>query len=130
MRRASILFSVFAFCAIGLIAQDAADLPQFQTWMKTAAGANAALRTAVTAKDAAAIKDNSAKMADSFDAMAKYWTKLHKDDAVKFAEDARDASKAVASATSDADQAAALQKIAGACRGCHTPYRNGSDFKK
>ena len=52
MRRASILFSVFAFCAAGLIAQDAADLPKYQAWMKAAAGANGALRAAVTAKDA------------------------------------------------------------------------------
>ncbi|HXJ44649.1 MAG TPA: hypothetical protein VNH18_35505 [Bryobacteraceae bacterium] len=130
MRRASILFSVFAFCAAGLIAQDA-DLIQHQTLMKAAAGANAALRAAVTAKDAASIKENSGKMAESFDAISKYWARQQKADAVKFAEDARDAAKAVGAAT-EADQAAALGKINGNCRGCHMAYREGNTnaFKK
>ena len=105
-----------------------ADLPQYQTWMKAGAAANGALRAAVTAKDAAAIKENSAKAADAFDAIAKYWAGKGKADAQKFSEDARDAAKAVASAD-EAGQAAALTKLAGTCRGCHTPYRNGSDFK-
>ena len=128
MRRVSILFSVFAFCAAGLIAQNA-DLAQYQTWMKAGAGANGALRAAVTAKDAAAIKENSAKAAEAFDSIAKYWAGKDKADAVKFSEDARDAAKAVGAATDEAGQKAALGKLAGTCRGCHTPYRNGSDFK-
>ncbi len=127
MRRVSILFSVFALCAVGLVAQNA-DLAQYQTWMKAGAAANGALRAAVTAKDAAAIKENSVKAADAFDAIAKYWAGKGKADAQKFSEDARDAAKAVASAD-EAGQTAALGKLAGTCRGCHTPYRNGSDFK-
>ena len=129
MRRASILFSVFAFCTAGLIAQNA-DLAQYQTWMKAGAGANGALRQAVTAKDAAAIKEQSAKAAEAFDSIAKYWGTKQKADAVKMSEDARDAAKAVGDATDEAGQQAALGKLAGTCRGCHTLYRNGSDFKQ
>jgi len=129
MRRASILFSVFAFCTLGLIAQNA-DLAQYQTWMKTGAGANMALRQAVTAKDAAAIKEQSAKAAEAFDSIAKYWGTKQKPDAVKMSEEARDAAKAVGDASDEAGQQAALGKLAGSCRGCHTLYRNGSDFKQ
>lgn len=129
MRRASILFSVFAFCTLGLIAQNA-DLAQYQTWMKAGAAANGALRQAVTAKDAAAIKEQSAKAAEAFDSIAKYWAGKHKDDAQKLAEEARDAAKAVGASSDEAATTAALGKLAGTCRGCHTTYRNGSDFKQ
>ncbi|MCU1329889.1 MAG: hypothetical protein JWN34_5259 [Bryobacterales bacterium] len=129
MRRASILFSVFAFCTAGLIAQNA-DLAQYQTWMKTGVAAQRAMMAGVTAKDAGAIKENSAKGAEAFDSIAKYWGTKQKPDAVKFAEDARDASKAVAEATDEAGQQAALGKLQGTCRGCHTVYRNGSEFKQ
>jgi hypothetical protein len=129
MRRASILFSVFAFCTAGLIAQNA-DLAQYQTWMKAGVAAQMAMKAAVTAHDSAAIKENSAKGAEAFDSIAKYWGTKQKADAVKFAEDARDAAKAVGEATDEAAQTAALGKLQGTCRGCHTVYRNGSDFKQ
>src|SRR5947209_5080866 len=105
MRKASIFISALAFSAFGLFAQD--ELATYQTWMKAAAGANGALRTAVTAKDTAAITENSQKMAESFDQMAKFWAAKHKDDAVKFAETARDAAKSLPTASAD-DQTAAL----------------------
>lgn len=129
MRKASILISALAFCVVGLFAQDD-DLAKYSTWMKAAAGANGAVRAAVTAKDAAAITDNANKMAQAFDQIATYWAGKHKDDAVKFAEDARDAAKSLASASSADDQNAALMKIGGTCRGCHTTYRDGSKFKQ
>ena len=128
MRRVSILLSIFAFCVAGLVAQDA-DLAQYQTWMKAANGANMALRKAVTEKDAAGIKDNSAKAAESFDAIAKFFAKKGKADGEKFATDARDAAKAVGASTSDADTTAALGKLGGTCRGCHPIYRSQSEFK-
>ena len=89
-----------------------------------------AMKAAVTAHDSAAIKENSAKGAEAFDSIAKYWGTKQKADAVKFAEDARDAAKAVGEATDEAAQTAALGKLQGTCRGCHTVYRNGSDFKQ
>jgi cytochrome c556 len=127
MRKASLLVSALAFGAFGLLAQD--ELATYQTWMKTAAGSNAALKTAVTAKDAAAISENSKKVAESFDQMAKFWAAKHKDDAAKLAETARDAAKSVPTASAD-DQTAALAKINGTCRSCHTTYRDGSKFKE
>ena len=129
MRRTPILFAIIAFCTAGLIAQSA-DLAQYQTWMKAGAGANGALRAAVAAKDATAIKENSAKAAEAFDSIAKYWGTKQKADAVKFAEDARDAARAVGAASDEAGQQAALGKLGAACAGCHPLYRNGKDFKQ
>ena len=127
MRRASILLSIFAFCAAGLSAQD--DLAQYQTWMKAAAAANGKARAAVTAKDNAAVAAEAKTMAESFDQIAQYWTKQKKDDAVTFAETARDSAKALGAATTPEDQTAAMTKLAGTCRGCHPIYRDGSKFK-
>jgi cytochrome c556 len=127
MRKATILISALAFSAFGLFAQD--ELATYQTWMKTAAGANGALRKAVTDKDAAGITENSTKMAEAFDSMAKFWAAKRKDDAVKFAETARDTAKSVPTASPE-EQTAAVAKIGGTCKGCHTPYRDGSKFKE
>ena len=80
-------------------------------------------------KDNSAVAENAKKLSESFDQIAKFWEKKHKDDAVKLAEAARDAGKALASATSAEDQTAALAKVGGTCRGCHTVYRDGSNFK-
>lgn len=126
--RPLIVISLIAFCTAGLIAQSA-DLTQYQPLMKAGAGANGALRAAVTAKDAAAIKEQSAKAAEAFDGISKFWATKQKADAVKFAEEARDAAKAVGAASDDAAQQAALGKLGGTCMGCHTLYRNGRDFK-
>jgi hypothetical protein len=128
MRQLTILVATIVLGGWALSAQD--DLAQYQTWMKSAAGANNAVRAAVTAKDSAAIADNSKKMAEAFDSIAKFWAAKHKDDAVKFAETARDNATKLGAAASDADQQAALTAIAGACRGCHPIYRNGSTFKQ
>lgn len=126
--RQLIVISLFASCTAGLIAQSA-DLAQYQPLMKAGAGANGALRAAVTAKDAAAIKEQSAKAAEAFDGISKFWAAKQKADAVKFAEDARDAAKAVGTASDDAAQQAALGKLGATCMGCHAVYRNGRDFK-
>src|SRR5579862_6837474 len=93
MRKAPIVFSIAAFCAAGLVAQD--DLAQYQTWMKAAAGANGALRKAVAAKDTAAAQTAANTMAENFDHIAQFWAGKNKADEQKFAETARDAAKAV-----------------------------------
>jgi hypothetical protein len=128
MRKASILLSIFTFCAAGLFAQD--DLAQYQTWMKAAAGANGKARAAVTAKDNAAVAAEAKTMAESFDHIAQFWAKQKKEDAVTFAETARDAAKALGAATTPEDQTAAMQKLMGTCRGCHTAHRDGTNFKQ
>lgn len=128
MSKASILLTVTALGAAALFAQDA-DLAQYQTWMKSAAGAHNALRAAITAKDPAAAKAEAAKEAEAFDSIAKFWAGKQKADAQKLAETARDAAKEVADATSPEGMSAGLQKVQGTCMGCHSQYRAGSNFK-
>ena len=127
MRHATKIISILVLATAALNAQD--ELAQYQTWMKSAVAANNAAKAAITAKDNSAVADNAKKLSESFDQIAKFWEKKHKDDAVKLAEAARDAGKALASATSAEDQTAALAKVGGTCRGCHTVYRDGSNFK-
>ncbi|MEP6715303.1 MAG: hypothetical protein ABJC09_06995 [Terriglobia bacterium] len=128
MLRASIFVTLFALCAVGLVAQD--DLAQYQTWMKAAAGASQASRGAVAAKDSAAITTQAKIMEDNFEHISEFWAKKQKEDAVKMADAAKDAAKTLAAATTPEDQAAAMQKINGTCRNCHTTYRDGSKFKQ
>lgn len=128
MLKASITAAVLALGSVALFAQDA-DLAKYQGWMKDAAGATMAARQAVTANDDAAVKANAAKAADAFDHIAKFWAEKKKDDAQKFGETARDAAKALGDATKPEEKTAALQSMNGTCRGCHTVYRNGSEFK-
>jgi hypothetical protein len=127
MRKSAILISALVFGAFGLCAQD--DLAQYQTWMKTAAGANGAIRGLVTAGDTAGVSAKAKDMAEAFDHIATFWKAKGKDDATKFAETARDAAKAAASATSIDDQKTALAKVAPNCMGCHAIYRDGNKFK-
>jgi cytochrome c556 len=127
MRLATILATVFAFCLAGLMAQD--ELTQYQTWMKSAAGARGAAMKGVQAKDVAATAASAKTAADAFDSMAGFWKNKGKSDAVTFAETARDAAKAAAAATTPEDQQAALAKIGPTCMGCHAVYRDGQKFK-
>jgi hypothetical protein len=127
MRRASIFVSILAFCAAGLMAQD--DLAQYQAQMKAAAQANGAARKAIAAKDTAAASEAAKKMATAFDEIATFWHKKGKDDAVKLSETARDAAKATAAASTPEAQQAELEKAGATCRGCHSLYRAGDNFK-
>ena len=118
MRKA--LFSVFCFgiFALPIGAQDDAT---FQTYMKTVATNFAAVRNAA---DNAAGKAPATTLADTFDKVADFW-KAHKaPDAVRFAETARDAAKAIADGTRD--KAANTMKIQGTCGGCHMAHREGT----
>jgi hypothetical protein len=127
MRKAAIFISALVFGAFGLCAQD--DLAQYQTWMKTAAGANGAIRGAVTAGDSATVSAKAKDMAEAFDQIAAYWKAKGKDDAMNFAVSARDAAKTASAASSIDDQKAALAKVGPTCMGCHAIYRDGSKFK-
>jgi mono/diheme cytochrome c family protein len=64
------------------------------------------------------------KLADTFDKVAAFWKARSADDAVKLAETARDAAKAIASGSGD--KAANLQKLQGTCGACHGAHREGS----
>jgi len=127
MRSIRIVLPVLTFCLATLVAQD--ELSQYQTWMKGAAGANGAAKKGVAAKDVAATAAAAKTAAENFDKIAGFFKSKHKDDAVAFAETARDAAKAAAAATTSEDQAAALAKIGPTCAGCHGLYRDGNKFK-
>jgi cytochrome c556 len=127
MRKATIFISALALGAFGLFAQD--DLTQYQTLMKTAAGANGAIRGAINAGDTATVAAKAKDMSAAFDQMATFWKAKGKDDAVKLSETARDAAKAAAAATTIDDQKAAMAKVGPTCMGCHATYRDGNKFK-
>lgn len=127
MRKALISVSVLALCSVGLFAQD--DLPQYQTAMKAAAGAQRAARAAIAASDKDKIAEQAKIMADNFDAMGAILTKHQKDDAVKIAMTAKEAAKSLGSASTAEDQTAAMQKVSGTCMACHSIARDGSNFK-
>jgi hypothetical protein len=69
------------------------------------------------------------KLADTFDKVAGFWKTRHAEDAVKFAETARNTAKAIASGSGD--KAANLQTIQGTYGGCYAAHREGTapDFK-
>jgi mono/diheme cytochrome c family protein len=97
----------------------AQDDAQYKAWMQSLRPSLQAIRGAA---DAAAA--DATKLADTFDKVAAFWKEKHADDAVKAAETARDAAKAIASGSGD--KAANLQTIQGTCAGCHTAHREGA----
>lgn len=127
MRKAAIFISALVFSAFGLCAQD--DLAQYQTWMKTAAGANGAIRGLASSGDTAGVSAKAKDMAEAFDQIATFWKAKGKDDAMNLAITARDAAKAASAASSIDDQKAALAKVMPTCMGCHATYRDGNKFK-
>ena len=126
MRKATLLISILAFGAFGMLADDHSD---YQAMMKAAAGANGAANGAVAGGDVAAVAAKAKDAAAAFDQMTAFWKAKGKDDAVKFSMSASEALKAAASATSIDDQKAALAKVRPTCGGCHMVYRDGSKFK-
>src|SRR5271168_4476372 len=118
MRKACILIAAFVTFGVLGSAQDDA---QYQTWMKSIPPSVGAIRSAA---DNAAAAGDATKLADTFDKVAAFWKVRNADDAVKFAETARDAAKAIAGGSGD--KAANLQKIQGACGGCHSAHREGT----
>ena len=124
MRKATIILSILAFGAFGLLAQD--DLATFQPIMKAAAAANGAARGAM---DQAALSAKAKEAAENFDKIAAWFKEKGKDDAVKFATAASEAFKTAGSAATLEEGKAALGKVGPNCQGCHAVYRDGSKFK-
>lgn len=118
MHKTCILIAMLATLGVHGVAQDDA---QYQTWMKSIPPSVGAIRNAA---DNAAAAPDATKLADTFDKVATFWKARNADDAVKFAETARDAAKAIAAGTGD--KAANLQKIQGQCGGCHAAHREGT----
>ena len=105
------------FCGI-TVAQDEA---QYSAWMKSVPPTVGAIRNA---PDNAAAAADATKLANTFDDVATFWKARHADDAVNFAETARDSAKAIAAG--NGDKAANLQKIQATCGGCHAAHREGT----
>jgi hypothetical protein len=118
MRKTCILIAMFSTLGVLAVAQDDA---QYQTWMKSVQPNMGAIRNAA---DNAAAAEPATKLADTFDKVAAFWKARNADDAVRFAETARDAAKAIAAGSGD--KAANVQKIQSTCGGCHSAHRGGS----
>lgn len=99
----------------------AQDEAQYKAWMQSL---QPTLRAVRGAADNAAAAADATKLADTFDKVAAFWKAKNADDAVKLAETARDAAKAIASGTGD--KAANLQTIQGTCATCHAAHREGT----
>jgi mono/diheme cytochrome c family protein len=118
MHKTSILIAMLAIFGVHGAAQDDA---QYQTWMKSMQPTVGAIRNAA---DNAAAAADATKLADTFGKVAIFWKAKNADDAVKFAETARDAAKAIAAGSGD--KAANLQTIQRTCGGCHSAHRGGA----
>lgn len=99
----------------------AQDDAQYKAWMMTV---NSSFRAIRGAADNAAAAADATKLADTFDKVAEFWRARHTDDAVKLAETARDAAKAIASGSGD--KAANVRAIQGTCGACHSAHREGT----
>jgi hypothetical protein len=109
--------TLFAFAVLAGAQDDA----QYQTWMKSLPPSVAAIRSA---PDNAAAAPAATKLADTFNQVAAFWKTRNAADAVQFAENARDAAKAIADGMGD--KAANLTKIQAQCGGCHMAHRGGA----
>jgi hypothetical protein len=118
MCKALLLFALPLMFAALAGAQDDA---QYQAWMKSIPPNVGAIRNAA---DNDAAKPAATKLADTFTEVAAFWKARKADDAVKFAETARDAAKDIAAGTGD--KAANLTKIQAQCGACHMAHREGS----
>jgi hypothetical protein len=119
MRAGLLAFGLASVFILSLRAQVDA---QYQGWMRSMQPSLMAIRDA---QDNGAAAEAATKMADTFDKVATFWRAKQKSDAVGFAETARDAAKAIASASGD--KIANLQKIQAQCGACHAVYRADND---
>src|SRR5689334_4796264 len=116
--RATLLLSALTIgFGMPVVAQDS----QYSAWMKSLPPSVGAIRNA---PDSAAAASDASNMADTFDKVAVFWKARNAPDAVQYAENARDAAKAIAAG--NGDKAANLQKIQAQCGGCHKAHREGA----
>jgi hypothetical protein len=118
MNRGSILIVTVAAVTFAANGQDDSE---YKALMKSVPPAVGAIRNAGDNTAAAA---DATKLAGTFDKVATFWKGRNGDDAVKLAETARDAAKAIASSTGD--KADHLKEIQGTCGPCHMAHRAGT----
>ena len=126
MRKAIVLLGLFGFSAALLSAQDEA---KYSEWMKATPPQIGAIKSAITAKDDAKVKEEADKLAGIYEQVAGFWKEKGKDDAAKLADATRDAAKAVSAASGAEAQTAALAQVQQTCRPCHSVYREGNHIK-
>lgn len=122
MKRSILLISAVSVFAALCSAQDDAA---YTVAMKTVNPSMRTLRTAVPAKDNAAINAEGKKLVDAFTTISAYWTAKKTDDAIKLSATAKAAATTLSTSTDADAQAAALSALNGTCMGCHSVHRGG-----
>lgn len=122
MKRSILLISAISVFAALCSAQDDAA---YIAAMKTVQPSVRALRTALPAKDNAAINAEGKKLADAFTTISAYWTAKKTDDAIKLAASAKAAATTLSTSTDADAQTAALAALNATCMGCHSAHRGG-----
>lgn len=118
MRKTTLLLAIPMMFAVLAVAQISDD--EFKTLMQSNGANVAAIRNAA---DNAAAAEPANKLVDTFTKVAAYWKAKNAPDAVAFADNARDAAKAIADGKGD--KAENLMKLQQQCGGCHMAHRGG-----
>jgi hypothetical protein len=118
MRKTLFLFAIPMMSAVLSVAQISDD--EFKTLMQSNGANVAAVRDAA---DNAAAAPAAGKLVDTFTKVSAYFKAKSVPDAVTFADNARDAAKAIADG--QGDKAANLMKLQQQCGGCHMAHRGG-----
>jgi mono/diheme cytochrome c family protein len=118
MRKSLFLLAISLVFAVVAVAQISDD--EFKALMKSNGANVMAIRDAA---DNAAAAPAANKLVATFTKVAEYWKAKNAPDAVTFAENARDAAKAIADG--QGDKAANLMKLQQQCGGCHMAHRGG-----
>ena len=117
------LAALLVFVSVSVSAQED---EQYETWMKSAAGAVGNLRKNIDAKAGDAAAADAKKAQEAFAQIEGYWKAKKADDAVKFAADAQAGLKEageMASAGKFTEAGDALKKAQTNCTGCHNAHR-------
>lgn len=102
----------------------------FAKVMKRIAPAFAELRKGMEASDAAVTKKNAVLLKDAFDETADFWKTRDKDDAEKWAQDAKKISESIEKAANGGkwdEVKASATNVGKSCQTCHTAYRERFD---
>lgn len=102
-----------------------ADRQAIQTRMKGMQPLVNVVRNTIYGTEKTPLPESSAKLAAAFDEIAAFFKAHPSDDAEKLALEARDAAKAVGTATVQVEQVLALRKVTDTCAGCHLSHRAG-----
>ena len=91
--------------------------------MKTIATANMALGAALKGGDLPGVQTQAKILATQFTTVENFWTQRAKPDAIKIAQGARQGAMTMSTAADIAAAQAAQPAVGGACKQCHSVYR-------